>query len=372
MRRILIISYFANRTDPQSILINRYIEELSKFIEIDLITAFSSNNELNSKCNEHAVFHKQKSLDLFLSKYICNTFDFFWRLRVYNFFLKKLKDRNYFIVLGFSEPLSSSIIANKIAKHIGIESINWLSDPLQSVVSLKFKNPLKLFSYYFIENKVIKETNKIIVVNKETAISLAVVMKVDLNIIYVIEHAYKPVKVLNNFQSERIVINHIGNLYHTRDPLKVLEIFDKIYYENSMQIKVNFIGNIDQRFVKSIVSRSYCEIISSVSYNQSLNYFNECDYTLVIDMSDSLGLFTASKIMDSLSVNRNFISLGKRNSALERITNYLGGFFINKDDDILVKDVIDFLVARKSLIQENILEYHVKNQISKLLNILNK
>lgn len=372
MQRILVISYFANRTDPQSILISRYIYELSKFVEIDLISAFSSNNEFNSKCNEYTVVHKHKRLDVFLSKYICNTFDFCWRLRVYNFFLKNLMDRNYDFVLGFSEPISSSIIANKIAIKIGIESTNWLSDPLQSVVSLKFKNPLKIFSYYYIENKVIKETNKIIVVNKETAISLAVVMKVDLNRIYVIEHAYNPVHVLNNFQSEKIVINHIGNLYHTRDPLKVLEVFDKIYYENSMQIKVNFIGNVDPRFVKSIVSRSYCEIISSVSYTESLNYFIKCDYTLVIDMSDSLGLFTASKIMDSLSVNRNFISLGKRNSALERITNYLGGFFINKDEDILVEDVIDFLVARKPLIQKNILEYHVENQISNLLNILNK
>lgn len=372
MKKILIISYFANRTDPQSILIHRYIEELSNFVEIDLITAFNSNDELNSKCNEYTVVHKQKSLDVFLSKYICNTFDFFWRLRVYIFFLKKLKNRNYDFVLGFSEPLSSSIIANKIALHKGIASINWLSDPLQSVVSLKFKNPLKMFSYYFIENKVIKETNKIIVVNKETAISLAVVMKVDLNRIYVIEHAYKPVKVLNNFQSEKIIINHIGNLYHTRDPLKVLEIFDKIYFENSIKIKVNFIGNIDQRFIQTIDKRPYCEIISSVSHSESLNYFIKCDYTLVIDMADSLGLFTASKIMDSLSVNRNFISLGKRNSALERITNYLGGYFINKDEDILIQDLIDFLVARRPLIHQNTLEYHVKNQISNLLNILNK
>lgn len=166
-------------------------------------------------------------------------------------------------------------------------------------------------------------------------------------------------------------MNHVGNLYHTRDPSKFLNLLDELRNKYVLDIHVNFIGHVSDE-IKVKISRFnyFISFVASVSYDESLQYFNSCSYSLILDMNDTKGLFTASKIMESLSVNKNFIAVGKRNSALERITMQVGGCFVSNCNDSSQDTDLYYFLTNKISLNDIYKEYHVSRQILRLVEFL--
>ena len=370
--KILVISYWAHINEPMSILLNKYLPELSRYYDITLVSAFDDSSSI-LKCGVKNVEVKNyfEKFDKIFCKYFFNGFNIFWRFAVLRYFKNFLMNDEFSLVFSFSEYLSSALVANKISRIKRINHVSFFSDPLQSVVSLKFKNPLISLSYFIAERFVINNSSKIIMVNRETALVTANYFNIDINRIHTLEHAYIEPQNVSVFRSDIIILNHVGNLYHTRDPSNFLNLLADLRDKFALEIHVNFIGHVtDEIKVKISRFNSFVSFIGSVSYEESLQYFNRCTYSLIFDMNDTKGLFTASKIMESLSVNKNFIAIGKRNSALERVTLQVGGCFVS--DCIYSSQDTDlyYFLTNKVVLNNIYKEYHVSRQIWRLFEFL--
>ena len=60
--------------------------------------------------------------------------------------------------------------------------------------------------------------------------------------------------IYETYTSDKIVLNHVGNLYHTRDPSKFLNLLADLREKYALDIHVNFIGSVSDE-IKLKISR---------------------------------------------------------------------------------------------------------------------
>ena len=261
------------------------------------------------------------------------------RFRFFNKLLYKkaieIDASSYDLIISWSTWHSIHLVAAKIKRKF--KSTPWivhLSDPWAD-------NPFltKIWGYkssqYFLEKGVLKAADAI---NFTTNASRKLVMRKYpeswMNKTYVTSHSYDLALYKKQHlkpSSDVLVINYLGNFYGPRNPINILKALRYIHAKNS-----NFLDGIVFRFVgkwignenwKSVIQdlpEDLIEIISPVSYIDSLSEMANSDLLLILDAPFTTSVFFPSKLVDYIGSGKPIFAITPRGSCYD-ILQDVGG-----------------------------------------------
>ena len=242
---------------------------------------------------------------------------------------------SYDLIISWSTWHSIHLVAAKIKRKF--KSTPWivhLSDPWAY-------NPFltKIWGYkssqYFLERRVLKASDGI---NFTTNASRQLVMKKYpkswMNKTYVTSHSYDLALYEKRHlkpPSDVLIINYLGNFYGPRNPINILNALRNIHAKNS-----NFLNGIVFRFVgkwignenwKSVIydlPEDLIEVISPVSYIDSLSEMANSDLLLIVDAPFTTSVFFPSKLVDYIGSGKPIFAITPRGSCFD-ILQKVGG-----------------------------------------------
>ena len=371
--RILIFGFNYSMSSPQTTLLNLYLEALIEY-EVDLV--INGMEGINSDLvNNHLVIpYRQYTFRKFREYVGFINYDSHWRKSV----IRRLKGHDmgmveYDWVIGFSEPISCSLLALKWTEvSANTKSLIWLSDPLQSSVSLKFRNPLKRIFFLHYDRLLVNQATRVIVTNPETALLLNATFPGVRGKTRVLEHIFKFAELADSSEKQDgqvFQVAHVGHIYHTRNIRPFISLIDSI--SSDVSIQLNLIGRIseDQRIFAE--SSNNVNMAGLLSHDEAMSWVENADIILIVDMEDSKGMFTASKIMDAFAFKKNIVGLGHRHSALERVVLGSGGLMLYYGEEIRPKEFLAFL-ANNSVNEQYIFDFEINRRKVLLKGILNE
>jgi glycosyltransferase involved in cell wall biosynthesis len=301
--------------------------------------------------------------------------------------VKIAKKENIDVIYSVSPNHSCHIVAMKISKKLKIPWVAdfkdpWVTNPFEIYPTILHK---KL--NFFLEKQVINSADKIITVSepiKEDFINRYPNAK------------YKVGIITNGFDSDdfknlkkrrknkdKIIITHTGSLYGQRNPITFLKAISLIKMTNPLlakKLKIIFVGKSDKdiNFLATKVGvQELVEVISPVSYKESLQYQVDSDILLLIT-GPGKGTVTG-KVFEYMAISKPIIALTDENSyvaSILRKTNL--GFIsnvedINKISNILIK--LCEMIKNKKLPKPNkkeIKKYDRKNLTKELAKIFDE
>lgn len=352
MKRILFISISSPpKSGPESLQTGKYLEGLSKFFSIDLITTRANDYgwnkkigntkdlllphvesliELNSYSNRF--FSKLKSLLPKQLKFPDENFHFH---KSSNYVIKNL----YFvpdIIYSRSSPLSSAILAYKIKEKINRPWVMHLSDPW--VDNPFLTNGIKKSKAW--EKACMSKADLITVTNKNYLFFLKEKYPTYQHKIELSHNVYEPIEIDPVELDKPFTLIYFGNFYGQRDPEALLIALSQVYLESPNDFKnvnVSFYGNIDSR-IQQLFDKYNLPFVNHKGFIHPKKIPDIVkNATILVNMEDQFAelsdiLFLPSKIMDYISYQRLILSISSNISPSKDIIKNNYGYVFEHDN----------------------------------------
>ncbi len=243
---------------------------------------------------------------------------FFWFFFNKKNILKVIQKNKIEVIYSTSPPNSSHLFGLYLKKKI--KNIKWIADfrdEWSTNPEIKYeKNIIKnnfIKSYFnsFLEKKVIKNADKIIVVTPNTKNNFIKKYKIQ-NKIEIITNGYdeNDFKLLNkNKNNDTLKILYYGSLYGSRHPYYFLDAFKNFIekIKDKTKVKVDFIGSIDKKNeLKSyLIENKLTNNINLIDYidNKKLYSIAKCYNILLLFISKLHSDFIPAKLYEYMRLN---------------------------------------------------------------------
>jgi len=355
-KRVLLLTYaFPPLQSSESFLSVKAFAKINSY-DIDILTIDSSeigydmDYSLENYVNEN--FHNiykaktpkwiQKKVFRFL-RYVPGFPD---RFRFFNNVIYKkameIDIANYDLIISWSTWHSIHLVALKIKKNFN--SIPWivhLSDPWAD-------NPFltKIWGYkasqYFLEKKVLKLADAVnFTTNKSRILVMKKYPEFWINKTYVTSHSYDKSLYQKKIGLEpvrdKLIINYLGNFYGPRNPISLVKALRGIHAKDSNFLKGvvfrfvgKWIGNENWRSILYGLPDDLIEIISPISYTDSLVEMSNSDLLLILDAPFTTSVFFPSKLVDYIGAHKPIFAITPKGSCHD-ILQAIGGLHASPD-----------------------------------------
>lgn len=352
MSKILIVSIAAPpKSDPESLQVGRYIKYLTKIgCKVELITTsdptlymepddgLESYRKVVSKAFVHVLF-EHRLLNAFLNRFFPSLTQFpdtKWSFRFYN---PKISERPD-ILYSRSYPISSTLLALKLKKKLGVPWILHLSDPWAisyegDSPATNFKklprkwNKEKELECFSLADRISFTSEKTIQLYKKAYPQFSNKFFITPN---VFDRDFKnnlPVRF-----SSKLTITYTGGFGAKRSPLFFLQGIKTFLDENpetNENIKFIFTGPLTRQN-KTVFSKfkSINQIVhlGIVPYKTMLDLQQEAHVLVNIDTdipSPEHSVFFPSKLLEYFAANRRVLNIGNHHSVSSNIVSQSNG-----------------------------------------------
>lgn len=319
-------------------IIRHPITEISNFFpKYKSINSIRSGNI--SKPSKQSLF--EKLLFFIRGNFVIPDMKVFWRNSSVKFLEKYLIENDIDTIITTGPPHSLHLIGLDLKNKINIK---WIADFRDPWVNLNYLNRFHLFSsvknfHKKLRNKVLNGADAVTVTSEKLKVLFDSISKDNF-------------KISNGFDynnSGRVLdvkftISHIGSIYPDRNPELLWQVLEKLCLDIKdfkKDLKLNFIGNVDDKF-KSYVKDQY--IFDNVTYFgylenfKALNYLCSSQLLLMIEVDDNESSYAIpAKFFDYINSNRPIISFGPINSEISKIlmdTNTGKSFVYNEFENV--------------------------------------
>lgn len=261
----------------------------------------------------------------------------------YPFALKKvspfLRKSQYDLIVSFSSPATSHLVAQKIKQITGLKWIAYLSDPITNFgITKTFKEKEKKVKK--IESEIFNQADRLIFTNEYGKKYALEEYNKDIKVkAAVLPHAFDP----EYYSHESLPPAHYGNkltflyagiFYGKRQPdvlLQSLCILREKKPDCYKQLLFIFMGQQPpalHKRIRQLGLHAAIDFIQSRGYFSSLELMNQADVLFVYDAEQSVSPFLPSKLVDYIGARKPIFGISPKNGpTYEILIN--GGHFIN-------------------------------------------
>jgi hypothetical protein len=295
-----------------------------------------------------------------------------------------LKDNKIDVIITTGPPHSTHLIGLQLQKKFNIK---WIADFRDPWTEIDYFDQLPLTNksikkHRQLEEKVLKNADKIIVVGKTMANSF----RTYTDKIEVITNGYDTYKLKGNVKlDEQFSLVHIGMLNADRNHTILWKVLQEICIENNdfaEDLHLKFIGKLDMNAIRDIEKYNLKEcttLIDYLAHSEVLEHQRSARVLLlsVNNVTSAKGIITG-KIFEYLQANRPILAIGPTDGDLaEIISNTNSGIVIDFEDSSNLKEQILNLYSKfknNSLNVEtkNIKQYHRKELTKQLVQVINE
>lgn len=366
MKNILFVSAaFPPKSDPECLQTAKYFKYLSAHTDLSISVITSSIPTL--------FMPYDSNLDRFDSGYTQKIEIPIYEWKILNFILRKLipngidyPDSKFTfhlqpkrvirtletkpdIIYSRANPLSSSILAYKLAEYYKIPWVMHLSDPWVDSPVKKYNQ--HQYAYHSSWEKKCFERAQFIGLTSQHTIDFykkKYPLLADKFLYF--PNVYDPADIdFRNIDfSGKLKIVYTGGLAGDRSPRFFFEALKELLTENPHLenfFEIKFAGPIDRRNLQLFDQNENKQIthIGQLSYARSLELIKEAHLLLNIDLpikQPTMAMFFASKILDYFLAGRKIISLSSKGSASEAVLKNLNTILLEYNDVQGIKQVL--------------------------------
>lgn len=349
MKRILFVSISAPpKSGPESLQVKKYIEELSRYFVIDLVTTKSSAYGWNRNFGKSLdQFHERVDQVIELPGYTNRAFS---RIKSFLPDTMKFPDSNFHfhlfpdkvigqlknepdIIYSRSTPFSSAILAYKLADRIGCPWVMHLSDPWSDYLNGEKHNSW--------ESKCFTRASSISVTTESYLKLLQSKYGLMKDKFFLSKNVFDEHSEYLRPTGKKLDIVYAGNLYGNRTPLPILDALNSLEPEFQKDITIRFFGNRDLRIERDILSYnlSCVELCPAVAYDKMNSIIRGAH--LVLNLEDTsietdLVLTLPSKVIDAMGQRKKILSIARPDAPSSRLIESLGGkvFDLSRKEEI--------------------------------------
>lgn len=376
---------------PQAILIGKMIPEWIKQGVKPVIITYESEEKWDIDLPIYYV--PQLSINRYFNKisFLRGWLEKKYYKKIYKIVEPLVKKHNIDLLFSFSNPYASNILGAMLKEKLGVKFIShfsdpWLEDPYENFPKSELKRIKNL------ENLIVSNSDRIVFTN-EIAKNL-VMDKYSLSAkdkARVIPHCFDLKDYQNNEEqkdSNFFVISHIGSFYVRRDPKILFQAVNKLFEKDSEfknKVKIKLVGGIsnytDYKIhnlkddIENYKLQNNIEVISSVSYQESLKYMQQSDCLLVIDANFSPSPFFPSKVVDYAGSGTLILGITPDQSPTNKFLKNLGYQTFNYEQADEIAKYLEGLIIgsiKPKINQEYLEKFNVKSTTASLINIFNQ
>jgi hypothetical protein len=298
-----------------------------------------------------------------------------------NFFRKKEKLE---AIISDGPPHTNNVIGSILAKRFKTNHIVDFQDPWTQVdyMNMMFVSKISMRLHSYLESYVIGNASAVCTVSKSWKNDLEELGAKNVEVVY---YGYEE-SDFGNLESKidsNFSIVHAGLLGYDRLPLVFLKALRDLCeldcdFANSLQLI--FIGKIDIEVKEFVIRNNLLDNfihIDNLNRDKVLERISKSHLLLLLlNKASNVKGRIPGKLFEYLRVKRPILSLGKRGTDVEEIINYThSGYYCDYDDYNAIKEVLieRFRMYRKinsSFIGNNIDQFDSKNQVEKVLKII--
>ncbi len=273
---------------------------------------------------------------------------------------KFLANQKIDAIVSIGPPHSSHLIGLKLSKKYSIPHIPVLIDPWVDIIYYKnFKRnklTLKLDNHF--EKSVLKNAKQVVFVTKSTQedyLNKYRFLEDKSTVLYwgYDESSFKNISVNKGNQKEKYLV-HAGNIFSYQNPNKLWDQI-KIENEKGSNIKIKFIGTVDNeilKYIDSIGLRNSVEIAGFLSYRKMIEQICNADMLLVCSSEPR---HVPGKLFEAMRTGNPIIAFGDNNTEVKQILNDAdAGMMFNYDESVAEFFRTNF---KKNNDHKNILQY---------------
>jgi len=249
---------------------------------------------------------------------------------------------SYDLIISWSTWHSVHLVAAKIKKKFQLTPwIVHLSDPwsdnpfLTNIIGYKA-------SQYFFEKSVLKTADAVnFTTNKARMMVMKKYPESWINKTYVTSHSYdkklyqsKCVKL----STDKLVINYLGNFYGPRNPASLISALKSIHTKNNnffdgvvFRFVGKWIGNENWKPLLYDLPEDLIEIVSPISYIDSLVEMSNSDLLLILDAPFKSSVFFPSKLVDYIGADKPIFAITPQGSCFD-ILQDIGGLHASPEN----------------------------------------
>jgi len=182
-------------------------------------------------------------------------------------------------------PFSSFIIAYYLAKRTGKPLILDFRDAWLEYPFMPYKGRIKRGIVSHWERKLTAYASLIITVDDNIKKILVKRYPHITDKISVIPNGYDPDDFIITEKPDTFTISHLGTIREERNPRYVLQAVEELIFENKIQeneIRIKFIGHIEDAYLNEIKNYKFSKILGHLSYRRALKEFCSSHLALMI------------------------------------------------------------------------------------------
>ena len=265
----------------------------------------------------------------------------FWLPFAYNTGRRLDFDHIFVTAPPFSAFLSGYYLARATAKPLILDFRDaWLEFPF-----LPYKTKMKKAYVSHWEEKLVNAASLIIVVDDNIREKLVDRYPAILKKIFVIPNGYDPDDFVIQEKPAIFTVSYLGTIREERDPKIILRAFDELVQENkinSADIKLKFIGHIENRYLHKINIYRFTEVYGHLPYTIAIREFSSAHLSIMITTGSKY--FFPSRQNEYLAAGLPIIVCGKSQGIhlLEKAFNkgYPGWIFEYNNIEGIKKQII--------------------------------
>lgn len=188
-------------------------------------------------------------------------------------------------ILATAPPFSSFIIGYVIAKRTGKPFILDFRDAWLEFPFLPYKSKIKKKFVSYWEKKLTEFASLIITVDENIRNSLIKKYPQISNKVFVIPNGYDPDDFIVTDKPNIFTIAYLGTIREERKPQNFLKAISELISKGMVQqknIKVKFIGHIEDSYLSKIEKYKFVDILGHLPYRRAINEFSSSHLGLMI------------------------------------------------------------------------------------------
>lgn len=371
-KKLLFVSIaFPPKSDPECIQTGRYYQALkkTKLFDIEVLTSslptlfMDEDKSLKSLLTGddnivHIKLHEWKILNWLLRKVLPNGIE--WPDSKFSFHMKwkravrKITPPD--IIYSRSFPISSTIMANNLAKHFNVPWVLHMSDPW-SISPIHNRTPKNQSYQEQMEKECFYRANAICFTSLATIEAYQKIypsLQHKFHLVPNVPYENTSPKDLN--WGSKLKIVYTGGLAGKRSPtffLKAIEKLIKNKPETANRFEVFLAGNMDRENAKQFTDSALFNVkhLSNLSLKDSIDLQQSAHVLLSIDNpmpKGANGMFLPSKIMDYIVSNRRVLALTTEQSATSRFLEGFNADVIELEDVSTIQKTVELYIEKYS------------------------
>ena len=208
----------------------------------------------------------------------------------------------------FSAFLSGYYLSQTLSKPLILDFRDaWLEFPF-----LPYKTKMKKAYVSHWEEKLVNAANLIIVVDNNIKEKLIERYPKILKKVFVIPNGYDPDDFIVPDKPHIFTISYIGTIREERNPVNILKAINELVQENKINnkdVKLKFIGHIEDRYLHEINKYSFTETHGHLPYTKAIREFSSAHLSIMITTGSKY--FFPSRQNEYLAAGLPIIVCGK-------------------------------------------------------------